>query len=238
MEAERAWDRLEQTWRACFELAWESFSAGSVGVGAVVTDAEGVIVAQGRARSMEAFALPGQLGNATVAHAELNALGRIPVGPHPGYEIHTTLEPCLMCAGAIIIANIRTVRYAGADALWAGLERLPEANAFVGSRWPTRIGPRPDEFGLFATLLPLLFYVERYPAGATTESHLNAVPDLLDLARSLVRSGEHDSWRRLQVADALQLVLPRLGEIAGALPTRSDASWIARPTRRGEVRRI
>ncbi len=217
---EPTWDHLDGTWQACFELAWESFRTGSVGVGAVVTDAEGVIVARGRARSMEAVALPGQLGNATVAHAELNALGQIPVGPHPGYEIHTTLEPCLMCAGAIVIANIRTVRYAGADTLWAGLERLPEANAFVGSRRPTRIGPRPDELGLFATLLPLLFYVERYPAGATAESHLKTAPDLLELARALVQSGEHNAWRGLPIAEALELAWPRLVEIT-RVPTRS-----------------
>src|ERR1700687_4478208 len=128
-DAEFAWAGLGPTWRAAFELAWESFIAHSVPVGAVIVDEEGVIVAQGRARSMEPPGAPGQLAGATVAHAEINALGQLPAGLHPAHTVHTTLEPCVMCAGALVIAGIASVQYAGADALWSGLERLPEINA-------------------------------------------------------------------------------------------------------------
>jgi len=83
-----------------------------------------------------------ELAGATVAHAEINALGQLPVGPHPAHAIHTTLEPCVMCTGAIVLANVTTVHYAGADALWSGVDRLPEINAFVARRWPARSGPR------------------------------------------------------------------------------------------------
>jgi len=213
-QAQRAWDRIEPAWRSSFELAWESFVAGSVPVGAVVTDASGIIVARGRARSMEGAAAPGQLANATVAHAEINALGQVPVGPHAGYAIYTTLEPCVMCTGAIVVANIGIVRYAGADALWTGLERLPELNAFIAGRWPRRVGPRKDELGAFAALLPLLFYVERHPSGATAASHAEVAPELLDLARGLVASGEHRRWAALSMTDALEALWPRLAPLA------------------------
>jgi len=35
------------------DLAWRSFGAGSFGIGAVVTDADGVVVATGRNRILE-----------------------------------------------------------------------------------------------------------------------------------------------------------------------------------------
>ena len=209
-DAERAWAGLGVAWREAFELAWESFIGQSVPVGAVIVDAAGSIVARGRARSMEKVAAPGQLAGATVAHAEINALGQLPVGPHPAHTVYTTLEPCVMCAGAMVIASMASVRYAGADALWSGLERLPEINAFVGRRWPTRSGPRHDEFGVLATLLPVLFYVERYPSGDTAASHERAAPQLLALARDVAGSGEHRRWATLPLTGALETLWPRL----------------------------
>jgi tRNA(adenine34) deaminase len=213
-DAERAWVGLGATWRTAFELAWEAFVQRSVPVGAVIVDAGGAIVAQGRARSMETTGTPGQLAGATVAHAEINALGRLSVGPHPGHTVYTTLEPCVMCSGAIVIANIASVQYAGADALWIGLERLPEINAFVARRWPMRFGPRRDEFGILATLLPLLFYIERYPSGDTAASHEREAPQVLAFARELAASGEPGRWATLPLTAALESVWTRLTALA------------------------
>jgi hypothetical protein len=159
---------------------------------------------------MESAAAPGQLAGATVAHAEINALGQLPVGLHPAHTVYTTLEPCVMCAGAMVITSMASVQYAGGDALWSGVERLPEINAFVGRRWPTRSGPRVDEFGVLATLLPLLFYVERYPTGDTAASYERAAPHLLAFARELAASGEHQRWAMLPLLGALEVLWPRL----------------------------
>jgi len=76
-------------------------------VGAVVTGADGAIVAEGRGRRFESAAPPGQLAWTGVAHAELNALARL--GPDRHYTDHallTTLEPCAMCRGAAIQASV------------------------------------------------------------------------------------------------------------------------------------
>ena len=59
---------------ACMELAWTAFGAGSVPVGAVLLDAEGVVVATGRNRMYEREAPAPQLANSQLAHAEVNAL--------------------------------------------------------------------------------------------------------------------------------------------------------------------
>src|SRR3989442_1489996 len=71
---------------------------------------------------------------------------------------------------------------------WGG---LPETTAFVAGRWPPRLGRGDAELGFRGSLLPLFFYVERYPAGDTAASHERASPQLVALARELMASGEH-----------------------------------------------
>ncbi|WP_399920926.1 nucleoside deaminase [Streptomyces kanamyceticus] len=99
-----------------FALAWEAFGAGSRPIGAALLDAEGAVVACGRNRSQEAAAPPGQLAGAAIAHAEINVLAQLP--SRRRYEDHrlfTTLEPCLLCSGALLHARVGTVVYAAAD---------------------------------------------------------------------------------------------------------------------------
>jgi tRNA(Arg) A34 adenosine deaminase TadA len=58
------------------ELAWESFRAGSLGIGAVITR-DGETLATGRNRLAESD--PGEvvLAGTSLAHAELNALAKL-----------------------------------------------------------------------------------------------------------------------------------------------------------------
>jgi tRNA(Arg) A34 adenosine deaminase TadA len=98
---------LDHAWDRALDLAWDAFCAGTTPVGAVVIDAAGAIVAEGRGRRYEPAAPPGQLAGTHVAHAELNALAQLGADRH--YEDHallTTLEPCGMCHGAAIQASI------------------------------------------------------------------------------------------------------------------------------------
>ena len=86
-------------------LAREAAEAGEVPVGCVVTDAAGRIVGRGRNRR-------AQLPDAT-AHAEIEAIREAcrALGDWrlSGCTLTVTLEPCPMCAGAIINARIPTV---------------------------------------------------------------------------------------------------------------------------------
>ena len=92
---------------AALALAWEAYAAGEVPVGCVVTDANGNIIGRGRNRREEA-------GDAT-AHAEIEAIREAcqALGDWrlSGCTLTVTLEPCPMCAGAIINARIPTVVY-------------------------------------------------------------------------------------------------------------------------------
>jgi tRNA(adenine34) deaminase len=83
-------------------LAWESFCAVSLGIGAVVTR-HGEAFTTGRNRVAERDPGDDVLAGTSPAHAELNALAKVPWGTRSdGLELWTTLQPCLQCLGAIL----------------------------------------------------------------------------------------------------------------------------------------
>jgi len=91
-------------------LGRQAWALGEVPVGAVVVK-DGVIVGRG-------FNAPIS-GHDPTAHAEIQALrdAARALGNYrlPGCELYVTIEPCTMCAGAIIHARIARVVYGAAD---------------------------------------------------------------------------------------------------------------------------
>ena len=100
--------------RAFMQLALEqaqhAWSLGEVPVGAVVVK-DGVVIATG-------FNQPIGTHDPT-AHAEINALrvAAEKLGNYrlPGCELYVTLEPCMMCSGAMMHARLARVIYGAAD---------------------------------------------------------------------------------------------------------------------------
>ena len=90
---------------------------GEVPIGAVVAR-EGQILAAARNRVLET-------GHPT-AHAEILALraaaDRIGNYRLTGYDLYATVEPCLMCAGAIAHARIRRLVYGPPEPKFGGVE--------------------------------------------------------------------------------------------------------------------
>jgi tRNA(adenine34) deaminase len=99
--------------------ARRAFEAGEVPVGAVVVF-DGAIIGRG-------FNQPISAHDPT-AHAEIVALrdGARAVGNYrlPGSVLYVTIEPCLMCVGALIHARVATVVYGALE---------PKAGALVSS---------------------------------------------------------------------------------------------------------
>ena len=91
-------------------LADEAAADGEVPVGAVIVR-EGQVIATGRNRREG-------LGNA-LAHAEVEAISaaceRLGGWRLTGCTLYVTLEPCPMCAGAIVNARLDRVVYGTAD---------------------------------------------------------------------------------------------------------------------------
>lgn len=96
-------------WEA-LTLAREAAAVGEVPVGCVIVR-DGAIIGRGRNRREEKQAVN--------SHAELEAMAQAnaAVGSWrlEGCELYVTLEPCPMCAGAIINSRIRRVVYGAAD---------------------------------------------------------------------------------------------------------------------------
>jgi tRNA(adenine34) deaminase len=111
--------------------------AGDVPVGAVVLGADGAVVARGRNRR-EADRDP-------TAHAEIVAIraAAAAIGDWrlTGMTLVVTLEPCTMCAGAIVDSRLSRLVYGAPD---------PRAGA-VGSLWDVvrdqRLAPCPEVIG-------------------------------------------------------------------------------------------
>jgi tRNA(adenine34) deaminase len=96
--------------RAAIAAALSAQAAGEVPVGAVIVR-DGEIVATGRNRVIA--------DSDPTAHAEIVALraAGIALGNYrlEDCTLYSTLEPCAMCAGAILHARIRRLVYAAAD---------------------------------------------------------------------------------------------------------------------------
>ena len=99
------------------EEARRAGEAGEVPVGAVLVEA-GTVLAAAHNRAI-------QLHDPT-AHAEILALRAAGerVGNHrfPEATLYVTLEPCVMCAGALIHARVARLAYGAADAKGGGVE--------------------------------------------------------------------------------------------------------------------
>lgn len=121
--------------RQALELAYEAAAAGEVPVGCVIVH-NGQVVGRGRNRREEKQDVS--------SHAEMEAMAQAnaALGSWRLEEctLYVTLEPCPMCAGAIINARIPRVYYGARDremgacggVLNLFMERFPHRPALVG----------------------------------------------------------------------------------------------------------
>jgi tRNA(adenine34) deaminase len=125
---------LEAAMDAALHEARVALSSADVPIGAVVLDPDGVLIASGR-NEREARSDP-------TAHAEVVALRR--AGSVLGdwqlarCTLVVTLEPCCMCAGAVVLSRVARLVFGAWD---------PKAGA-VGSLWDVvrdrRLNHRPE----------------------------------------------------------------------------------------------
>lgn len=124
--------------RRAVELALASEKRGNLPIGSVITLGDRVIAEAGNALLMPHYH-PGR-------HAEMEALGRVPVELWPQSRTmtcYTTLEPCLMCFGALLLHGIGRVVFGAQDKEGGSgylLTRLPPYYA-DGACVPEWIGP-------------------------------------------------------------------------------------------------
>jgi len=110
----------EKWMQSAFELALQAAEKDEVPVGAILVCNDEIIGAGANARESKAK---------TVAHAEIQALEdynqrvsswRLPADS----SLYVTVEPCLMCTGALLWARVTNIYFGCADTKDAGLRRV------------------------------------------------------------------------------------------------------------------
>ena len=118
----------EELMRMALDVARIASQTGDVPVGAIVINAEGVVVGKGFNER--------EANNDPTAHAEIvairNASSRLQKSRLDGCTLIVTLEPCAMCAGAIAQSRISKVIFGAWD----------EKAGAVGSVWDVLRDPR------------------------------------------------------------------------------------------------
>ena len=130
-------------------------AAGEVPVGAVVVDAAGEIVGAG-------FNAPVGCHDPS-AHAEVQALrdagARLGNYRLEGCTLYVTLEPCVMCTGAILHARLARVVYGAAEPRSGMVES--KANLFSQPWFPHRVVVEGGLLAAQASRLLKAFFAER-----------------------------------------------------------------------------
>ena len=116
-------------------LAREAAAAGEVPVGCVIVK-DGAVIGRGRNRREEKQAVS--------SHAEMEAMAEANAALNTwrleDCDLYVTLEPCPMCAGAIINARVRRVFYGARDSVMGAcggvlnlfMENFPHHPQLVG----------------------------------------------------------------------------------------------------------
>lgn len=98
------------------EEAEKAFAKGEVPVGAVIFTSQGKIISRAHNETISSQDVSG--------HAELIAIRRANaiLGLHlNGCALATTLEPCIMCFGAIVLSRVSELCYASPSQLYGAI---------------------------------------------------------------------------------------------------------------------
>jgi tRNA(adenine34) deaminase len=110
------------------EQARRGLAAGEVPIGAVVV-AGGAVAGAGFNRPVGAVD--------PTAHAEIVALRAAASALRnyrlPDTTLYVTLEPCLMCVGALISARVGTVVYGAAEPKWGAIESIVKVGTLAAN---------------------------------------------------------------------------------------------------------
>ena len=101
----------EEYMKICIELAKEAAEKGECPIGAIVVDADGNVIGKGYNKR--------ETDKSPIAHAEIVAIEeaarKLNSWRLTDCTLYVTLEPCPMCAGAIINSRIRRLVYGAFD---------------------------------------------------------------------------------------------------------------------------
>ena len=154
------------------ELVWEAYCDDCLPIAAIITDAEGNILARGRNRIRGKRSTPqGFRSGNRLAHAEVEALNNLDYDSVDRHTciLYTSTEPCPMCLGTFYMAGLRSLHYASRDP-YAGSVNLLGTTPYLSVK---NIQIVPPTFSDLENLIMAL-YVEKelYDLNGDVEGHV------------------------------------------------------------------
>ena len=120
MEASAIAEFDEKWIRNALNSAHEAAGLGEVPIGACLVDEDGMMIASASNRTIT--------DNDPTAHAEILVLREAAhaIGNYrlTGMTLYTTIEPCVMCAGALVNARVKRLVFGAHDERFGAVETL------------------------------------------------------------------------------------------------------------------
>ena len=152
------WKDLTFQWQTVLEEAWTAFTNGSIPVGAAVFDKNGDLLVKDHNRRSEPQTL-----NPRTAHAELNVLQHIDCRGGLNIreiQLYTSMEPCPMCMGAIVMSNIKSLN-CGSHDRWCGALHLLDTDPYMRSQ-RIQLADFHDNIEFFQLVLSSYYELKNY----------------------------------------------------------------------------
>jgi cytosine deaminase len=116
---------IKDFYQAAYDEAEKGYQEGGIPIGSVLVH-EGEIIGRGRNRRVQ--------NGSAILHGEMDALenaGRLPASVYSQCTLYTTLSPCPMCSGTILLFEIPRVIIGENKSFLGDEERLKEAGVEV-----------------------------------------------------------------------------------------------------------
>lgn len=168
----------------CAQLAWASFAEGNVGIGCVLLNSEGNVISEGRNQSLQDNPDATNFSRSAIAHAEMDALRKVRVPEIRGGTMVASLQPCDMCVGASVLADISNAVFLAEDPYWAAANAYDHFQYFVDQR-----------YSVLCALLPLITFSERWSLEQCSKFNTR-YPTLFEIALNYAKN---DALRRFAV---------------------------------------
>ena len=184
------WKDLSPQWQIVLEEAWHAFSIGSIPIGAAIFDKNGLLLVKGHNTASEPAVM-----NPHTAHADLTVLqpldcrSRITVRE---VHLHSSMEPCPMCLGAVVMSNVKHLS-CGSHDRWCGALHMIDTDPYMRSQ-RIQISDIPEDTEFFQIVLSSYYelkYIQRSGSTAVLDcfrissSSAVAAAEKLFLSRTL-----------------------------------------------------
>lgn len=159
------WMELNKSWQEALKEAWEAYGKGTIPIGCVIVNEQGEIISRGRNRIYDKKS-SNPLAGCNMAHAEMTAMLGLSEGNHPAirsYRLYTTMEPCPMCFGTMVMMNMRNLHYGARDSL-AGATTLNDKMEYIKSK-NIGIHHYGQDIEVFQLILSTVYEYERQHPG-------------------------------------------------------------------------